>query len=586
VSAIALDRITKVYDGGVRAVDEVSLEVADGELLVLLGPSGCGKTTLLRLIAGLEDITSGELTLGGQRATAVEAGDRNVAMVFQHSALYPHLTVRENLAFPLLTAGGTNRQAVDARVSEIAYGMGLDHQLDRRPGTLSGGEKQRVAMGRALILRGPTVLLMDEPLASLDVGTRNGLRAEIRALIRALRLTTIYVTHDQAEALSLADRIAVLRDGTVEDVGTPVRIYEEPATAFVAAFLGSPQINLAWATVSVHAGDRVVIDFAEQQIELPWTDPRCPDLVPYDGQPVIVGIRPDALAPVRAEAVPGPNGRVPAARVPKPRGRTGRHPDNRPDAVLRGRISALEYYGHEWLVRLDVGMRPVDLDRLRTEPGPPAPQGGRRGGHRGASLLIRLDAPRGWAAGQDVSVSVDLSRLLLFDGSGRRIGPPRASDPPEALGVSGEAVAPEAADISGTKEALAAAAPARLGRRISRRASSARAASLAAGESDARPGEPSVTTAVPGTADSGPGAEPGPPGAEARGPDPTPAGRAAASAESGAIAGEADAAGGRLGAGPAEPDTEPIGPGPASRRPGRAGEGTGPAGEGTGPAAT
>jgi multiple sugar transport system ATP-binding protein len=251
VSAIALDQITKVYESGVRAVDQVSLEVAEGELLVLLGPSGCGKTTLLRLIAGLEEITSGELTLDGQPATTAEPGDRNVAMVFQHSALYPHLTVRENLAFPLLTAGGENRQAVDERVSEIAYGMGLDHQLDRRPGTLSGGEKQRVAMGRALILRGPTVLLMDEPLASLDVGTRNGLRAEIRALIRALGLTTVYVTHDQAEALSLADRIAVLRDGAVEDVGSPVRIYEEPATAFVAAFLGSPQINLAWATVAV-----------------------------------------------------------------------------------------------------------------------------------------------------------------------------------------------------------------------------------------------------------------------------------------------------------------------------------------------
>src|ERR1700722_13007230 len=294
VSAIALDQITKVYESGVRAVDQVSLEVAEGELLVLLGPSGCGKTTLLRLIAGLEEITSGELTLDGQPATTAEPGDRNVAMVFQHSALYPHLTVRENLAFPLLTAGGgTDRKAIDARVCEIAYGMGLDEQLDRKPATLSGGEKQRVAMGRALILRGPTVLLMDEPLASLDVGTRNGLRAEIRALIRALGLTTVYVTHDQAEALSLADRIVVLRDGAVEDVGSPVRIYEEPATAFVAAFLGSPQINLAWATISVHNEDRIVIDFAEQRLELPWTDPRCPALVPYDGEPVIVGIRPE-----------------------------------------------------------------------------------------------------------------------------------------------------------------------------------------------------------------------------------------------------------------------------------------------------
>jgi multiple sugar transport system ATP-binding protein len=475
VSAIALDQITKVYESGVRAVDQVSLEVAEGELLVLLGPSGCGKTTLLRLIAGLEEITSGELTLDGQPATTAEPGDRNVAMVFQHSALYPHLTVRENLAFPLLTAGGENRQAVDERVSEIAYGMGLDHQLDRRPGTLSGGEKQRVAMGRALILRGPTVLLMDEPLASLDVGTRNGLRAEIRALIRALGLTTVYVTHDQAEALSLADRIAVLRDGAVEDVGSPVRIYEEPATAFVAAFLGSPQINLAWATVAVQPGDRVIIDLAGQQIELPWTDPRCPALVPYDGEPVIVGIRPDALTPLPPEAADrGQSGRAPAARASKSRARLGRAPAAAapPEPVLRGRISVLEYYGHEWLVRVDAGLRPVDLDLLRTQPGPPAPlPGGRRGGHRGASLLLRLDAPRGWAAGQDVAVAVDRPRMLLFDASGRRIGPPRPPEPPVSPGTTGSPGSPEA--VWGQDAAAPSAVPspaARPARRSGRRA--------------------------------------------------------------------------------------------------------------------
>jgi multiple sugar transport system ATP-binding protein len=449
VSAIALDRVTKVYDGGVRAVDQVSLDVTDGELLVLLGPSGCGKTTLLRLIAGLEEITSGELSLDGQRATSAEPGDRNVAMVFQHSALYPHLTVRENLAFPLLTAGGTDRTAVDARVSEIAYGMGLDEQLDRKPSTLSGGEKQRVAMGRALILRDTTVLLMDEPLASLDVGTRNGLRAEIRALIRSMRLTTIYVTHDQGEALALADRIVVLRDGAVEDVGTPLRIYEEPATAFVAAFLGSPQINLAWATISVHPEDRIVIDFAEQRIELPWADARCPALAAYDGEPVIVGIRPEALTPQDAPAPgPGRNGRPPAARGQKGRGgRADRSPDPAPyESSLRGRVSALEYYGHEWLARLDVGLRPVDLDALQAPPGGSEPESGgkRGGGHRGASLLVRFDAPRGWAAGQDVSVAVDLPRVLLFDASGRRIGPPAAPDPsaPPASDAAPETPAP------------------------------------------------------------------------------------------------------------------------------------------------
>jgi multiple sugar transport system ATP-binding protein len=477
VSAIALDQVTKVYDGGVRAVDRVSLDVNDGELLVLLGPSGCGKTTLLRLIAGLEEITSGELSLNGERATSVEPGDRNVAMVFQHSALYPHLTVRENLAFPLLTAGGADRKAVDARVSEIAYGMGLDEQLDRRPATLSGGERQRVAMGRALPLRGPTVLLMDEPLASLDVGTRNGLRAEIRALTRALKLTTIYVTHDQAEALSLADRIVVLRDGAVEDVGTPERIYEEPATAFVAAFLGSPPINLAWATISVRPEDRIVIDVAEQRIELPWTDPRCPALVRYDGEPVIVGIRPEALSPRSGKEMrpdgdvasagrttPIQNGGLQAIRAVKGGGRAGPRPGlGLCESSLRGRVSALEYYGHEWLARVDVGFRPVDLTALQTQPGPPEPEAGgkRGGGHRGTSLVLRCDEPGGWAAGQDVSVAVDMARVLLFDAAGRRIGvsaaPDSAASPaqPPALPATVSPGQPAASPGSGSAEELA-----------------------------------------------------------------------------------------------------------------------------------
>ncbi len=345
-SAIVLDRVSKIYDGGVRAVDQVSLDVADGELLVLLGPSGCGKTTLLRMIAGLEDITSGDLFLDGQRATDTEPGDRNVAMVFQHSALYPHLTVRENLAFPLLTAGGMARSALDARVREMAYGLGLEDQLDRQPGTLSGGERQRVAMGRALILRGPTVLLMDEPLASLDIGLRTGLRAEIGAIIRAMRLTTVYVTHDQAEALSLADRIAILRDGALEDAGPPARIYADPATAFAAAFLGSPRINLARATVGIRDGDCIVLDFTSQRLEIPWSDPRRPALEKHDGQPVIVGIRPDALTPARSSAV-------------------GHGPH---ESRLTGRISGLEYYGHEWIARVEGGLRPVDLEAVRERP--------------------------------------------------------------------------------------------------------------------------------------------------------------------------------------------------------------------------
>jgi multiple sugar transport system ATP-binding protein len=395
VPAVVLDRVSKTYDGGVRAVQELSLEVAAGELLVLLGPSGCGKTTILRLVAGLEEATSGDLWLDGQLVNNVPPQHRNIAMVFQHGALYPHLTVRENLAFPLETAGETDRAVIDRRVDEVARALDIDTELDRKPALLSGGEGQRVAMGRALIRGRPAVLLMDEPLASLDVGLRNGLRAEIAALIRSMGLTTIYVTHDQSEALSMADRVVVLRDGMVEDIGTPGRVYSEPATAFVGGFMGAPPINLVWATIWLDNGKQVTVDFGTQRLTLPWAEPRAGVLTMFHGRPVIVGIRPEALSPAANSA--------------------GR---NR----LHGRITGLEYYGHEWLARLDAGLRPADLDEVRRRAmlgGEPDPH--YLGEHRGSSLLVRLDAPGAWAAGQEAGVDVDLSRLQIFDAQGRRI---------------------------------------------------------------------------------------------------------------------------------------------------------------------
>jgi multiple sugar transport system ATP-binding protein len=421
MAAVRLDRVTKIYDGGVLAVDELSLEVGDGELLVLLGPSGCGKTSILRMIAGLEDATSGDLWLDGQRANDVPTQQRNIAMVFQGGALYPHLTVARNMAFPLqVAAAAADRAAIDTRVREMARGLGLGHELARRPRTLSGGERQRVAMGRALIRGEPAVLLMDEPLASLDVALRSELRAEIGALVRSLGLTTIYVTHDQAEALSLADRIAVIRDGLIEDIGPPDRVYRDPATAFVAAFMGVPPINLVWATIWVENGERVVVDFGTQRLDLPWAGARSESLTLYHGQPVIVGLRPDALAPSRDSAA-GPR--------------------------LRGRVSGLEYGGREWLASLDAGLRLADIDETRAARQPPgsppggwmtkgwrwrgrnagrAPEGppeteGHRGGHRSASLLVRLDAPHGWKTGREASVLVDMRRIQLFDARGRRI---------------------------------------------------------------------------------------------------------------------------------------------------------------------
>jgi multiple sugar transport system ATP-binding protein len=392
-----LDRVSKTYAGDVLAVKELSLEVSPGELLVLLGPSGCGKTTILRLVAGLEEATSGDLWLDGQLVNNVPPQHRNIAMVFQHGALYPHLTVRENLAFPLETAGDTDRAAIDRRVDEVARALDIDTELDRKPSMLSGGESQRVAMGRALIRGQPAVLLMDEPLASLDVGLRNGLRAEIASLIRSMGLTTIYVTHDQSEALSMADRIVVLRDGMVEDIGAPDRVYDAPATAFVGGFMGAPPINLVWATIWLENGKRVTVDFGTQQLTLPWAEPRAGALTLHHGRPVIVGIRPEALSPAR---------------------------DGASRYRLHGRITGLEYYGHEWLARLDAGLRPADLDEVRAHrralvSGEQVTQ--YLGDHRGTSLLVRVDAPGNWAPGQEVCVDVDLPRRQIFDAYGRRI---------------------------------------------------------------------------------------------------------------------------------------------------------------------
>jgi multiple sugar transport system ATP-binding protein len=385
MAAIVLDHVTKVYDGGVRAVDDLQLEIADGELLVLLGPSGCGKTTTLRIVAGLEDMTSGDLWLDGELANDLPPHHRNVAMVFQQGALYPHLTVRDNLAFPLKIAGTADKQTVADRVLEVARGLGIEDTLGRRPSMLSGGERQRVAMGRALMRGSPKVLLMDEPLASLDAALRGGLRAEIGALVRSLGLTTIYVTHDQVEALTLADRIAVLRDGRLEDLGSPTRIYEDPATAFVAAFLGSPPINLVAATIWVEIGERIVIDFGTQALFLPWSDPRSDRLTPYHGQTVVAGIRPDTLTPTK--------------------------PNTDGSAVLHGRVHSLEYHGHEWLAGLEMALHLVDPGLAPAQPG----------GHRRANLLVRLDAPRGWAAGREVSVAVDVPRVFFFGADGQRI---------------------------------------------------------------------------------------------------------------------------------------------------------------------
>src|ERR687888_666368 len=249
---IRLEGLIKSYrKHGPRAVDQVDLEVRDGEFMVLVGPSGCGKSTMMRMIAGIEEVTAGRILIGDRDVTHLDPRRRDVAMVFQNYALYPHLSVRQNLGFGLKLRG-TGRSDIAARVAEVAQILGLDEVLDRRPGELSGGQRQRVAMGRAIV-REPAAFLMDEPLSNLDAKLRVSMRAQLTKLHERLGVTTVYVTHDQVEAMTLGQRVAVMRDGRVQQVDTPQNLYENPSNMFVAGFIGSPAMNLVPAE-SVGAG--------------------------------------------------------------------------------------------------------------------------------------------------------------------------------------------------------------------------------------------------------------------------------------------------------------------------------------------
>ncbi|OHT81388.1 ABC transporter ATP-binding protein [Mycobacteroides saopaulense] len=248
MAEIVLDRVSKTYADGSAAVQDVSLNIADGEFIILVGPSGCGKSTTLNMIAGLEDISSGELTIAGQRVNEKAPKDRDIAMVFQSYALYPHMTVRQNIAFPL-TLAKMSKADVNAKVEEAAKILDLTDYLDRKPANLSGGQRQRVAMGRAIV-RSPKAFLMDEPLSNLDAKLRVQMRTEIARLQKRLGTTTVYVTHDQTEAMTLGDRVVVLRAGRVQQVGAPQELYDTPANLFVAGFIGSPAMNFFPATLT------------------------------------------------------------------------------------------------------------------------------------------------------------------------------------------------------------------------------------------------------------------------------------------------------------------------------------------------
>jgi multiple sugar transport system ATP-binding protein len=301
MASITFDRITKRYPDGTQAVTDLDLDVRDGEFLVLVGPSGCGKTTALRMAAGLEEISDGRLLIGDRVVNDVHPSQRDIAMVFQSYALYPHMSVRENIAFPL-TCSGVPKTDARGRVERAAEVLGLGDLLHRRPKALSGGQRQRVAMGRAIV-RKPQAFLMDEPLSNLDAKLRGQMRAEIRALQRQFRTTTLYVTHDQVEAMTMGDRIAVLRKGLLQQLGTPEELYETPANLFVAEFIGSPPMNVVSATV-LRSGARSHLVVGSQRIELPeGTLDGFPQLAGADSTQVALGLRPESLRdPATADA--------------------------------------------------------------------------------------------------------------------------------------------------------------------------------------------------------------------------------------------------------------------------------------------
>jgi len=290
MATVEMKGIGKVYDGGVRAVDNANITVNDREFLVLVGPSGCGKTTTLRMVAGLEDITEGELYIDGKLVNDVPPKDRDIAMVFQNYALYPHMSVYDNMAFGLKIRKYP-KQEIQSRVKEAAQILDIEELLDRKPKALSGGQRQRVAVGRAIV-RKPKVFLFDEPLSNLDAKLRVQMRAEISALHNRLQATMIYVTHDQVEAMTMADKIVVLKNGVIQQIGSPLELYNHPVNRFVAVFIGSPPMNFMTVTLKEDGG-RLIADEGGNEIEI--TGATAELVKPYVGKEIIFGVRPEDL---------------------------------------------------------------------------------------------------------------------------------------------------------------------------------------------------------------------------------------------------------------------------------------------------
>jgi multiple sugar transport system ATP-binding protein len=291
MAGVVLKDVVKIYEGGVKVVDRFNLEISDREFVVLVGPSGCGKSTTLRMIAGLEEITSGTISIGGRVVNGVHPKDRDIAMVFQSYALYPHMTVYENLAFALKLRN-TPKPALDEKVRRAAKILGIEALLERKPKALSGGQRQRVALGRAIV-RDPKCFLFDEPLSNLDAKLRVEMRAEIKQIHLGLQATTVYVTHDQEEAMTLGDRVVVMKDGVIQQSAGALEVYHRPANRFVAGFLGSPPMNFFQGRLE-RDGARLLFDEGTAKLPVPsWA---LPELSAWAGQEIVIGVRPEALS--------------------------------------------------------------------------------------------------------------------------------------------------------------------------------------------------------------------------------------------------------------------------------------------------
>jgi multiple sugar transport system ATP-binding protein len=382
MATLSLEQLTKVFANGVEAVRQLDLFVDDGEFAVLVGPSGCGKTTALRMVAGLEDVTAGTIRLNDQVVNDLSAKERDVAMVFQNYALYPHMNVIENIAFSLRVRG-VSKQERERKARATAEILGLSEVVLRKPAQLSGGQRQRVAMGRALI-REPAVFLMDEPLSNLDANLRVQMRSEVLRIQRRLGVATLYVTHDQTEAMTMGDRVAVLRDGTLQQLAAPQDLYEQPANLFVASFIGSPAMNLYEAAVSGPA-DRLVLSLGSQRLALPAElAQRRPGLATE--RKLVVGIRPEHLT----VAPPG-------------------------ESTLSVRAELVEALGNESLLHFSTDARTVRNRGGVFTADADAHASGGIAGEAATESVARIDPRVQIAVGDQVTLAVDVDRLHFFD---------------------------------------------------------------------------------------------------------------------------------------------------------------------------